>query len=88
MTEDLGVDDDGDDHDERNCSDVSGAFDRVFADVLVAKLVSTGLHLRSVRVLRSWFADRTAVVVVKGVASDPCILRNSVFQGTVWGPPL
>ena len=70
------------------CSDVSGAFDRVPKERLIAKLASTGIHPRLLRVLKSWLADRSAVVIVKGTASTPHMLNNSVFQGTVWGPPL
>ena len=70
------------------CSDVSGAFDRVPADRLLQKLASKGLHPRLLGVLRSWLGERSAVVIVKGSSSAPRPLRNSVFQGTVWGPPL
>ena len=70
------------------CSDVSGAFDRVPVDCLLEKLAATGLHPRLLAVLRSWLGDRSAVVVVKGSSSAPRVLRNSVFQGSVWGPPL
>ncbi len=70
------------------CSDVSGAFDRVPAERLLRKLAATGLHPRLLAVLQSWLGDRSAVVVVKGVSSSPKPLSNSVFQGTVWGPPL
>ena len=34
------------------------------------------------------FAARTAFVIVDGVESERCQLRDSVFQGTVLGPPL
>ena len=69
-------------------SDVSGAFDRVDANRLYAVLKSRGLHPQIVRVLSSWLEDRSSVVVVDGCYSDPQRLNNSVFQGTVWGPPL
>ena len=70
------------------CSDVSGAFDRVDRELLTRKLRSSGLSPCLVRVLESWLDDRVAEVVVGGQAAAPAPLRNSVYQGTVWGPPL
>ena len=70
------------------CSDVSGAFDRVNRDLLVRKIRSTGMSGCLARVLESWLEDRVAEVVVGGQAAAPAPLRNSVYQGTVWGPPL
>ena len=70
------------------CSDVSGAFDRVDREILVRKIRSSGLSPCLVRILESWLDDRVAEVVVGGQAAAPAPLRNSVYQGTVWGPPL
>ena len=70
------------------CSDVFGAFDRVDRDILVRKLRSSGLSPCLVRVLESWLDDRVAEVVVGGQAAALSPVRNSVFQGTVWGPAL
>ena len=70
------------------CSDVAGAFDRVDKKRLRAKLSATGLHPKIVNLLASWLEDRTASVVVGGEASPVEPLTNSVFQGTVLGPPL
>ena len=70
------------------CSDVSGAFDRVLRSRLVSKLRCSGLNSRVVRFLESWLEDRTSVVVVGGSSSLPTPLANTVFQGTVLGPPL
>ena len=70
------------------CSDVAGAFDRVDRELLTRKLRSSGLSLCFVRVLESWLDDRVAEVVIGGQAAAPAPLRNSVYQGTVWGPPL
>ena len=36
----------------------------------------------------SWFEDRVSRVVLGGAHSLDEILANSVFQGTVFGPPL
>ena len=38
--------------------------------------------------LRSWLDARVFCVVVDGVCSDPLPLENSVYQGTILGPPL
>jgi len=70
------------------CSDVSGAFDRVRFDRLVAKLKTKGLHPRIVAVLASWLQQRFAHVVVGGTTSDKMTLSNMVHQGTVTGPIL
>ena len=70
------------------CSDVSGAFDRVCAERLVRKLSTLRLHPRIFAVLSSWLEPRSSKVVVEGSASSERVLENSVFQGTVWGPPL
>ena len=70
------------------CSDVSGAFDKVELERLVAKLRNKGLCGNFLRVLESWLGERTAQVVVEGQSSTKTTLRNQVFQGTTWGPPL
>ena len=43
---------------------------------------------RLLKVVSSWLEERTAEVVVEGAYSDKAALSNSVYQGTVWGPPL
>ncbi len=70
------------------CSDVSGAFDRVRRERLLAKLRVSGLHPLIVAFFESWLQDRKSVVVVNGAQSTTRVLANSVFQGTVLGPPL
>ena len=70
------------------CSDVSGAFDRVPTRRLIEKLRLKGVHPQIVKLIGSWLEDRTAIVIVDGRSSQPTVLANSVFQGTVWGPPL
>ncbi len=70
------------------CSDVSGAFDRVSRERLCLKLQKTGLHPDAVGFLESWLEDRSSQVVLGGTASEAEPLTDSVFQGTVPGPPL
>ncbi len=70
------------------CSDVSGAFDRVERDRLCAKLESLGLHNDVLGFLKSWLEERVSMVVLGGQHSAAEPLANSVFQGTVLGPPL
>ena len=70
------------------CSDVAGAFDRVNSERLLAKLRAKGVHEQLLRVISSWLGARRAHVCVEGVLSEPFLLSNMVFQGTVWGPSL
>ena len=70
------------------CSDVSGAFDRVNSEKLIAKLKSKGVSPNMINVFISWLGERTAFVVVDGCKSTPAVIKNMVYQGTVWGPPL
>ena len=70
------------------CSDVTGAFDRVRKERLVLKLRASGLNARITQFLESWLDDRSSSVIVAGSFSTIQILKNSVFQGTVLGPPL
>ena len=69
-------------------SDVSGAFDRVSADRLIAKLRARQVPDDLLKVLASWLKARWAEVVVCGKRSLRYCLQNMVFQGTVLGPTL
>jgi len=68
--------------------DVSGAFDRVFKDYMLAKLHSSGVGTQYLNFLDSYLQPRRAAVVVEGTASDEFEIADTVFQGTVLGPPL
>ena len=70
------------------CSDVSGAFDRVNSDKLLSKLERKGVCPTMLKLLQSWLDERIANVVVEGCQSTPATIKNMVYQGTVWGPPL
>ena len=70
------------------CSDVSGAFDKVSTDILMGKLRRLNIHPKILAVLESWLQARNAKVIVDGESSFEFWLREMVYQGTVWGPPL
>ena len=69
-------------------SDISGAFDRVSKEILLSKLQGFGVGETCLRFLDSYLAPRIGNVVVQGKMSENMIQDNSVFQGTVLGPPL
>jgi len=69
-------------------SDISGAFDKVFKPYLLAKLQGYGVGETCLRFLDSYLSPRVGRVVVQGQFSDAMRLANTVFQGTVLGPPL
>ena len=70
------------------CSDVSGAFDRVDAAMLLLKLGRSIIPRCIVRVIADWLVGRRGEVIVQGCSSDSFPLSNMTYQGTVWGPPL
>ena len=55
---------------------------------LLEKLGRHGVAGKVLALLGSWLETRQAVVVVDGAKSDCVCLRDMVFQGSVWGPPL
>ena len=69
-------------------SDISDVFDKVFLPYLLTKLHRYGIGGALFNFLRSYLAPRTGQVVVQGTLSDPYEISNTVFQGTVLGPPL
>jgi hypothetical protein len=69
-------------------SDISGAFDRVDSDILLRKLKQAGVCPSLLRFFSGYLSPRSAVVVVAGATSARHALANTVFQGTVLGPPL
>jgi hypothetical protein len=52
------------------------------------KLKAKGVHPQIICVLRDWLGERESFVIVDGVRSLTSSLKNPVYQGTVWGPPL
>ena len=69
-------------------SDISGAFDRVCKEYLLAKLQAAGVGDMYLQFLNAYLEPRQGQVIVEGTASDPFAISNTVFQGTVLGPPL
>ena len=70
------------------CSDVSGAFDKVRAKRMLDRLRSKGVHGKIVSLVDSWLHNRTARVTVGGCSSSTFDMKNMLYQGTTWGPPL
>ena len=68
--------------------DISGAFDKVFKDFLLAKLAAVGVADVFLDFLNSYLQPRVGRVAVDSLLSDIMILTDSIFQGTVLGPPL
>ena len=56
--------------------------------MLMKKLARTGLSPSWSAFIESYLAPREAVVVVEGARSEPFIIADMVFQGTVLGPML
>ena len=69
-------------------SDVVGALDHEGALILIARCEQLGLKGIWLRLLCNILAPRRAAVVVAGVESPIFPIKNSVYQGTVLGPPL
>ena len=69
-------------------SDITGAFDRVFKNYLMAKLYRAGIGDVYLNFLNAYFEPRIGRVTIAGVFSDAFQISDSVFQGTVLGPTL
>ena len=69
-------------------SDISGAFDRVFKEFLIAKLQRAGIGEMYLKFLNAYLEPRVGRVAVAGIFSELFELSDNVFQGTVLGPTL
>ena len=68
--------------------DITGSFDRVFKDYMMAKLVSVGVSPLYLDFLNAYLQPRIGYVAMDSVFSDAFTLCDTVFQGTVLGPYL
>jgi hypothetical protein len=68
--------------------DFSRAFDLVWIDGLLMKLLKLNINGRCLSYIRSFLSDRTAEVVLKGVHSYKFWLDNGTPQGCVLSPLL
>ena len=55
---------------------------------MLSKLQNAGIGTTYLRFLNAYLQPRQARVIVEGAVSDPFEIFNTVFQGTVLGPPL
>ena len=69
-------------------ADISGAFDKVSRTLLLGRLAECGIPSQYLDFLNAYLLSRQGVVLVEGKRSDPIILTDMVFQGTVLGPCL
>ena len=69
-------------------SDIAAAFDRVFTEYLLPKLLQAGVGTKYFEFLRAYLQPRIGKVIVEGVESIAFQLQNTIFQGTVLGPSL
>ena len=60
----------------------------VYKDYLLAKLQTAGVGACFLNFLDPYLQPRKAIVAVEGVTSEEFEIANTVFQGTVLGPPL
>ena len=68
--------------------DIAGAFDRVSTVLLLLRLYSIGSGRTYLIFFKAFLVPRVGRVCVQGTLSDPFVLKDQVFQGTVLGPPL
>ena len=68
--------------------DFAKAYDKVWRDGLITKLLALGCSVRLVRWVQAWLANRKARVTVNQTDSDPKLLRQGLPQGSVMSPLL
>ena len=67
---------------------ISDAFDKIFSPYLLAKLYAFGVGSLFLNFFSAYLELRQVQVVVEGVHSDSFEIQDTVFQGTMLGPPL
>lgn len=68
--------------------DIAGAFDTVWHDGLIFKLIKMGVNLLLVKVINSYLRNRTFSVIINGVTSQTKNCNSGVPQGSVLAPKL
>ena len=63
-------------------SDITGAFDRVCKEYLIAKLQTAGVGRTYLNFLDAYLAKRQVQVIVEGIASDPFEISNTAVSYT------
>jgi len=63
--------------------DISKAFDRVWHNVLLAKLPMFGLHHTLIKLISSFLSDRSIAIRVDGYLSNPHSIKSGVLHGSV-----
>lgn len=67
-------------------ADISGAFDKVSRERLMAKLAALGVAPAFLHFLNSYLQPHEGQLLVEVAISKALVLRKMVFQGTVLGP--
>jgi hypothetical protein len=68
--------------------DIQKAFDRVWVQGLIAKLMKTKLPINLIKLLLSYLTNRTLQVKVENAISHVKLIKAGVPQGSVLGPKL
>ena len=64
--------------------DLSNAFDKVWREVLLLKVLQTGVSGRTFKWIRCFLHDRSARVKVDGHLSDSVKMREGITQGVLF----
>ena len=68
--------------------DLQKAFDTIDHDILLQKLCAIGFSKHSVNCFRSYLTNRTFLVNLENVFSQPACVSSGVPQGSILGPLL